>query len=90
MCAFHTSQLSDKSSEHFVPSVVYSNLIDLALFSSSFNLFSTSVSLNNWADNRVHLMHVNTGPEQPHAEHAHEAQSPRQSNIIEKLVLDQS
>ena len=38
-----------------------------------------SVSLDDRADERVHLVHVDAGPEEPHAEHSHECQTPGQS-----------
>ena len=33
---------------------------------------------NDWAYNRVHLVHVDARPEEPHAEDSHEAEPPGQ------------
>ena len=43
------------------------------------SLPASVVDLDDGADDRVHLVHVDAGPEEPHAEDAHEAQPPRQA-----------
>ena len=59
------------------------------VFRSEDVFLGDSVSFYDRADNGIHLMHVDTGPEKPHAEHAHRAQTPRQSKqqIIVSILL---
>ena len=43
-----------------------------------------SVRLDDGADERIHLVHVDTRPEKPHAEHAHEGETPGEPRRVER------
>ena len=48
-----------------------------------------SVAFDDWAYNWVHLVHIDTRPEEPHAEDSHKAETPRQpkqNQTVRKLA----